>query len=110
MANPAGNPRIVEYGRQTRFGMSRACDRAVLQEKAAMTYSVRHALRVIMCKPVIDPCNPTLTTERILGMFGYKKRDKLSPAQVIAVRLMLAALDGDLNAARRIEYMLDGKP
>lgn len=110
MTNPQGNPHIAEHGRNTQFGMASACTKSVAKKRAAMSHSVRHALRVACGKPIIDLDAPQFTREMALSLFGYKRGDRLSPAQLIAVQLIFKAMSGNLSAMQRIEVMIDGKP
>lgn len=110
MPNPCGNPRIAEYGVGTQFGKPRGCPQEVAHQLAAQQRSLRHALRVACGRRIIDLDKPQITLELALAMFGYRRGDSLSMIQCVAVGLIAKAVDGDLNAAQRIEYIVDGKP
>lgn len=102
-----GNPDIYKYAKK--FGDPDGPDPSEAA-KARHRGSVRHAIRVAAGKPCVDLENPTMGPDDMLALFGYKRGDKLSPAQVIAARKITAAMAGNLRAMQQIEESIDGKP
>lgn len=105
MSNDHGNPRIAEYGKLTRFKVGgRSCP-LVAQRRAAPPWSIKRAVMKIMrTEFAIDR---PVTLKELLRVFCPDGRH-VTGVQVVASLLVLAALDGDLGAMARVEYMMDG--
>ena len=107
---PRGNPNIAKLGEKYRFGSEGGNDPAEAGSLPKQSqYCVRAAIRVAAGKRIIDPANPKMDIKSFPELFGYKKGDPLSPAQVIAVRKIASAMNGSLQAMQQVEDSIAGK-
>jgi len=103
MANEAGNPKIAEYGRLTRFGSSRNSPE-LARGLASPPWAISRAIRMLAAHEFdVSAGWPSRSQfRRVLNRRG----SKLTGAQVAAVELWVAALDGNLRAMQRIVDIL----
>lgn len=98
--NEEGNPNIVEYGVNTRFGQPGGADPSAAARKSNKGGSIRTAVRRIACMPV----------EQLEGLLkSPKARSRLSVAELTAIYKFRAVMQGNVKAMQQVTDDVDGK-
>lgn len=121
MSNDLGNIDILEHGRAYRFGELNCPRRA--QRRASRPWSVRKAVKHLMAatfnlsdpagrkliNTVLGEASKPVTLELLLKAL---KRDAglVSVPELLAMHLLLEALNGNVSAMARLTYIVDGPP
>lgn len=93
----AGNPDIVEIGKNTRFGAPNGVNPKIARQKGNAPWSVRNAIRRIAAMDVGD-----------FDLF-IRQPNNVTLAYAVAIKKFQKAINGDLNAMQQIEDAIDGK-
>lgn len=111
MSNAAGNPRIAEHGKATRFVVGGRNCPVVAQRRALPPWSVRRAvLRIAGATFTIPPDTVGIPspTRADLRRAVAGSRTRLTVAEIMAVEIWFAAFSGDLSASQKLVMMTDG--
>ena len=99
--------KIVDLGRATRFSVGGRNCPVTAQRRASPPWSIKRAVKQIM-RATFDP-DRQIELDDLLRVFCPRGKH-VTGQQFLAIRLVLMALNGNLYAMQRLEYMVDGPP